>query len=258
MTVDTASNANGNGHAHEHHPGAGGIMSRDRDDLNLTNATNRNGPNGDPEAVGYEVPNIPMGTKRKVRVVTIGGGASGINMAYQIWQHMENVEHVAYEKSDGLGGTWLDNRWVLDLDVGTGLDRQVAMAQWPDEPPRLGTAAPGYISRAPNDLGLCSRRADSSYPGCACDVPSHSYQFSFHPHTGWTHFYSGSKEICDYMNSIVDTYGLRDQFKTSHEVVNARWDDAAAQWVVTVKGPDGEFEDRCDFLINGSGILKYV
>lgn len=68
------------------------------------------GPNGDIDAIGYVVPDVALGTKRKVRVVTIGGGASGINMAYQIKQHMENVEHVAYEKSTALGGTWLDNR----------------------------------------------------------------------------------------------------------------------------------------------------
>jgi len=59
------------------------------------------------------------------------------------------------------------------------------------------------------------------------------------------------------MNSVVDTYGLRDQFKLAHEVVSAQWDDSAREWVVKVKGPDGvEVEDRADFLINGSGILN--
>lgn len=157
-----------------------------------------------PEAIGYDILDQPIGTKRKVRVVTIGGGASGIVMAWEIQKWLENVEHVAYEKSAELGGTWLDNR----------------------------------------------------YPGCACDVPSHAYQFSFHPNPDWSHFYSGSEEIYKYMNDVVDTYGLRDQFKTSHEVVEAHWDDEKSEWVVKVKGPDGEFEDRCDFLVNGSGILK--
>lgn len=97
---------------------------------------------------------------------------------------------------------------------------------------------------------------DNRYPGCACDVPSHSYQFSFHPNTKWTHFYSGSEEICTYMNDVVDSYGLRGMFRTSCEVLDARWDDETSEWVVKVKGPEGEFEDRCDFLVNGSGILK--
>lgn len=58
------------------------------------------------------------------------------------------------------------------------------------------------------------------------------------------------------MNSVVDTYGLRDQFRVSHEVVGAHWDDNERQWVLKVRGPDGEFVDRCDFLVNGSGILN--
>lgn len=99
-------------------------------------------------------------------------------------------------------------------------------------------------------------RANRRYPGCACDVPSHAYQFSYHPHPGWSRFYSGSAEICNYMNSIVDEYGLRDMFKVNHEVVGARWDDEKSQWVVKVKGPEGESEDRAEFLVNASGILK--
>lgn len=87
-------------------------------------------------------------------------------------------------------------------------------------------------------------------------MPSHAYQFSYHPHAVWSRFYSGSAEICAYMNSVVDTYGLRGMFKVGHEVVGARWDDEAGQWVVKVKGPEGEFEDRADFLVNASGILK--
>ncbi len=69
-------------------------------------------PNGDPEAIGYELPDQPIGAKRSVRVITIGGGASGINMAYQIDKWTTDVEHVVYEKSAELGGTWLDNRYV--------------------------------------------------------------------------------------------------------------------------------------------------
>lgn len=58
-------------------------------------ATDANGkpvaPNGDAEAIGYDILDHPIGHKKKVRVATIGGGASGINMAYQIAKHMENV-----------------------------------------------------------------------------------------------------------------------------------------------------------------------
>lgn len=47
---------------------------------------------------------------RKLRVLSIGGGVTGILMAYQIQKHCENVEHVIYEKNEDIGGTWLENR----------------------------------------------------------------------------------------------------------------------------------------------------
>lgn len=49
---------------------------------------------------------------RKLRVLTIGGGVSGILMAYQIQKNCQNVDHVIYEKERDIGGTWLVNRFV--------------------------------------------------------------------------------------------------------------------------------------------------
>lgn len=46
---------------------------------------------------------------RKIKVLTIGGGVTGILMAYQIQKLCENVEHVIYEKNADIGGTWLEN-----------------------------------------------------------------------------------------------------------------------------------------------------
>lgn len=48
---------------------------------------------------------------RKIRVLTIGAGVSGILMAYQIQKSLQNVEHVIYEKNHDIGGTWLENEY---------------------------------------------------------------------------------------------------------------------------------------------------
>lgn len=48
---------------------------------------------------------------RKIRVLSIGAGVTGIMNAYHIQKHLENVEHVIYEKNADLGGTWLENRY---------------------------------------------------------------------------------------------------------------------------------------------------
>jgi hypothetical protein len=66
-----------------------------------------------PQAPHYEVPDIVIEDprNRKVKVLTIGAGVSGILMAYQIQKHLQNVEHVIYEKNEDIGGTWLENRY---------------------------------------------------------------------------------------------------------------------------------------------------
>lgn len=56
---------------------------------------------------GYEVPQDRCyrdPSNRKIRVLTIGAGISGILMAYQIQKQCENVEHVIYEKNENIGG----------------------------------------------------------------------------------------------------------------------------------------------------------
>lgn len=58
----------------------------------------------------YEVPNITLNdpSNRKLRVITIGGGVSGIMMAHKIQQKCENVEHQIYERNAQPGGTWFE------------------------------------------------------------------------------------------------------------------------------------------------------
>lgn len=58
----------------------------------------------------YVVTEAPLGTPRRVRVIMVGAGASGLNMARHMELHMENYEIVIYEKNAGVGGTWFENR----------------------------------------------------------------------------------------------------------------------------------------------------
>ncbi|KAK4940114.1 hypothetical protein LTR10_019743 [Elasticomyces elasticus] len=68
--------------------------------------------NGVPRAE-YEIPDIVLHGPytRKIRVLSIGAGVTGIMNAYHIQKHLENVEHVIYEKNEDIGGTWLENRY---------------------------------------------------------------------------------------------------------------------------------------------------
>src|SRR6185437_10869259 len=66
-------------------------------------------------------------------------------------------------------------------------------------------------------------------PGCACDIPSHLYSFSFAPNPGWTHSFSRQPEIWDYLEEITDRYGLRGHLRLRAEVTEARWNPGPAR-----------------------------
>lgn len=71
---------------------------------------------------------------------------------------------------------------------------------------------------------------DNTYPGCACDVPSHLYSFSFAPNPRWSHSFSRQPEIRDYLERVTDRFGVREQIAFGARVDQARWDAAARRW----------------------------
>jgi cation diffusion facilitator CzcD-associated flavoprotein CzcO len=70
----------------------------------------------------------------------------------------------------------------------------------------------------------------NSYPGAACDVPSHLYSLSFAPNPHWSRAYAAQPEILRYVEECYDRFDLRRKVRTGTEVVAARWDDAASLW----------------------------
>lgn len=53
----------------------------------------------------------PLGTTRHIRIITIGAGASGLNMIRALRKHLDNYENIVYEKNPDVGGTWYENRY---------------------------------------------------------------------------------------------------------------------------------------------------
>jgi cation diffusion facilitator CzcD-associated flavoprotein CzcO len=59
------------------------------------------------------------------------------------------------------------------------------------------------------------------------------------------------------MHDVVERHDLRKYMKLSHTVTGAYWSDDEGLWHVQITGPDGtKFEDTCNLLVNGGGILK--
>ena len=74
-----------------------------------------------------------------------------------------------------------------------------------------------------DDIGGTWR--DNTYPGCACDIPSHMYSFSFEPKPDWQHMWSFQPEILDYLKGVTEKYGLRRYISFGSHVDRAHWDD---------------------------------
>ena len=113
-----------------------------------------NGVNGrnqiDARRSQFATKETPVENFRPLKVIVIGAGFSGIYCGIRIPQRLRNIDLTIYEKNDGVGGTWYENR----------------------------------------------------YPGCACDVPAHSYQYSFEPNPNWSAFYAPAPEIRAYLEGV--------------------------------------------------------
>ncbi|KAF5856713.1 hypothetical protein ETB97_006996 [Aspergillus alliaceus] len=144
--------------------------------------------------------------QRRLRVLVIGAGASGLLLAYKLQRHFDQLDLLVFEKNPAVAGTWFEN----------------------------------------------------TYPGCACDVPSHCYTWSFEPNPRWSATYAGSQEIRQYFTHFCDRHGLSKYIRLQHEVIRAEWQADKSQWAVDVRdlqrGEDAQH--TADIVVDATGILN--
>ncbi|MDQ3739492.1 MAG: NAD(P)/FAD-dependent oxidoreductase, partial [Actinomycetota bacterium] len=92
----------------------------------------------------------------------------------------------------------------------------------------------------------------NTYPGAACDVPSHLYEFSFAPNPRWSRRYAPQAEIQAYVEDLARTEGVLDRIRTGTEVQQARWDAERSRW--TLETSAGTHE--ADVLVTACGQLS--
>ncbi|KAL2061107.1 hypothetical protein VTL71DRAFT_7380 [Oculimacula yallundae] len=150
----------------------------------------------------------PVENFRPLKIRIIGAGYSGIYLGVRIPQKLRNIDLQIYEKNEGVGGTWWENR----------------------------------------------------YPGCACDIPAHSYQYPFEPNPLWSAFYAPALEIRHYLEGVAKKYGVHRFIKMRHQVKEHHWDDTKKRWKFSVENlATGEvMEDDADILIVASGPLNQL
>jgi cation diffusion facilitator CzcD-associated flavoprotein CzcO len=73
----------------------------------------------------------------------------------------------------------------------------------------------------------------NSYPGAACDVPSHLYSFSFAQRRDWTQLCSSQDEIHRYLHDVARSQGIDLLVEANTTVTHCSWDEESCCWTVT-------------------------
>jgi cation diffusion facilitator CzcD-associated flavoprotein CzcO len=113
-----------------------------------------------------------------------------------------------------------------------------------------GVGAATMLKRAGYDDVTVFERAErvggvwhhNTYPGAACDIPSHLYEFSFEPNPRWSRRYAPQAEIQAYLEDTARRYGVFDRIRTSTEVRSARWDEQRRVWTIETSAGSHEAE----------------
>jgi cation diffusion facilitator CzcD-associated flavoprotein CzcO len=93
---------------------------------------------------------------------------------------------------------------------------------------------------------------ENTYPGIACDVPSHLYSYSFEPNPDWSHRFSPGGEIQAYFEGIARRYGVDKRIRFGAEIVRCEFN--GGRWhVQTASGQ----RDVADIVIAATGVLHH-
>jgi cation diffusion facilitator CzcD-associated flavoprotein CzcO len=101
------------------------------------------------------------------------------------------------------------------------------------------------------DLGGTWR--DNTYPGAACDIPSHLYSFSWAPKFDWSRKYPPQQEILDYLRNCAETSGVLSRIRFGVGVVETTYDEGRALWRVRTDRGD---EITARVLVSACGQLN--
>lgn len=93
---------------------------------------------------------------------------------------------------------------------------------------------------------------DNSYPGCACDVMSHLYSYSFAQNPGWQSTFGKQQELFAYLRDCADRFGVRPYIRFRHRLLAARWDEQTRCWHIRTSGGDY----TAQVLVTGTGYLN--
>jgi cation diffusion facilitator CzcD-associated flavoprotein CzcO len=93
---------------------------------------------------------------------------------------------------------------------------------------------------------------ENTYPGIACDVPSHLYSYSFEPNPEWSHRFSPGEEIEAYFERVAHKYGVDGRIHFGEEVTRCAFE--RGRWRLETKSGR---RDEADVVIAATGVLHH-
>ena len=112
---------------------------------------------------------------------------------------------------------------------GIGLGMALRAAGWTD---------PGELTILDRADGVGGVWRANTYPGAACDVPSHLYSFAGAPGTEWSRRFAPQPDILRYLQRLTHEHGLTEHLRLGTEVTEARWDETRSVWRLSLTGGD--------------------
>jgi cation diffusion facilitator CzcD-associated flavoprotein CzcO len=94
---------------------------------------------------------------------------------------------------------------------------------------------------------------ENTYPGAACDVPSHLYSLSFAPKADWSRRFAPQAEIHQYLRDVARDFDVLRHIRFGTEVLAAAFDEDSGTWRLTLAGGT---EHEADVLIAATGQLS--
>ncbi|MBU6282634.1 NAD(P)/FAD-dependent oxidoreductase [bacterium] len=93
---------------------------------------------------------------------------------------------------------------------------------------------------------------ENTYPGIACDVPSHFYSYSFAPNPEWSHRFAPGAEIRAYFEDVARRYGVDRRIRHGTEIERLRFEDG--RWRIEARGG---LRDEADAIVAATGVLHH-
>ncbi len=115
--------------------------------------------------------------------------------------------------------------------IGAGFAGLTAAIRLKERPEPSGAARPFVIFERAAEVGGTWR--DNTYPGCACDVPSHLYSLSFAPNPNWSRMYSPQPEILAYIHQTIERYNLNPYIQCNTEIIRTEFSEETGRWTLT-------------------------